>query len=171
MSEKIVELLNGEIERTLKEVSEAKTGSDEAKAALIKLDKLHGQRVKELEAILKDKQLNDASIAKMDEAKTRETELELKSKQIEEELKLKVQQVSNDLEIKKAELERKDAELKEAKKSRRWHTFMEGLGIAVPIVATGYWMKKGLKFEEEGKIYSSRTSQWIGGIKRLFRMG
>ena len=171
MDNKIVELLNEEIERTIQVVSQSKAGSDEAKAALIKLDKLHGQRVKELEAILKDKQLNDASIAKMDELRTRDAELELKSRQFDEETRFKVQQLSLELESMKAEHEQKEAELKEAKKSRRWHTLLDALAILVPTGVTAYWMNKGMKFEEEGKIYSSRTSQWVSGLKRLFSRG
>lgn len=169
MDDRIVRLLDAEIEDTLIEVSQAKTGSDEAKAALIKLDKLHGQRIKELEAILKNKQLNDASIAKMDELKIHDAEMTMKAKQLEEELKLKVQQAADELECKKAELEQKQAELKEAKKARKWKTFLEFLGIAVPTGVTAYWLGKGLKFEEEGKIYSSRTAQWLGGLTRMFR--
>lgn len=156
----IADLLNAEIEKTIKEVSQAETGSEEAKAALNKLGRLHDQRIKELDAALKNNQRIDSDLAKRDEQKLREHELEMKLAQFE-----------NDREIKQAELEKKDAELQEAKKTRRWRTFLDILGIGVPTLVTAYWMRKGLKFEEDGKIYSSRTSQWVGNLTRLFRKG
>ena len=73
-----------------------------------------------------------------------------------------------DAEIKQAELEQTDEELKEAKRSRRWHTALEILGIGVPVAASAYWMRRGLQFEEEGKVYTSRTMQWLSNHIRLF---
>ena len=156
----IADMLDLEIERTLEEIKDLETGTDKAKMALIKLDKLHGERIKELTANLKDRQLTDSAIAKADEARFRETELDLK-----------VRQLAGELDIRRKELDQKDAELKEAKKGRRWRTFLDILGIAVPTAASGYWLYKGMKFEEEGKIYSSRTTQWFSGISRLFKKG
>ena len=156
----IEEMLDAEIERTLKEISEVETGSEEAKLALIKLDKLHGQRIKELEAELKNKQLTDASLAKNDENDLRKAELELRVKQAEKEA-----------ELKQAELDQKDAELQEAKRGRRWRTVLDILGIAVPTAATAHWLYKGMKFEQEGQIFSSRTVQWLSNHTRLFKKG
>ena len=158
MNDDIAKLLDTEIKRTIEEISKAKTGSDEAKAALIKLDKLHGQRIKELEAVMKSDQLIDTSLARNEENRIRDAEL-----------KFKLEQLNRDMEIKNAELEKRDAELQEAKKTRRWRTVLDFLGIAVPTAASGYWLYKGMKFEEEGKVYSSRTSQWFSGITRLFK--
>ena len=147
----IATLLDEEIVKTLNEISSVKSDSNEAKAAMIKLNSLHNQRVKELEAELKVKQLTDASLFKIDELNLRKNELE------------------TEVELKKNELAQKDAELKEAKKSRRWKTVLDILGITVPTAATGFWIWKGLKFEEEGKIYSSRTMQWVSGFTRMFK--
>jgi len=160
MENNIAEMLDAEIERTLTAIKTAKTGTDEAKGMLIKLDKLHAERMKELEANLKERQLIDASLAKIDESKIRKAELEQRVKQAEA-----------DAELRKAELIQKEAELKEAKKGRIWRTVLDILGIGVPTAVSGYWMYKGLKFEEEGKIYSSRTSQWVSNLTRLFRKG
>lgn len=160
MENNIAEMLDAEIERTLTAIKTAKTGTDEAKGMLIKLDKLHAERMKELEANLKERQLMDASLAKIDESKIRKAELEQRVKQAEA-----------DAELRKAELIQKEAELKEAKKGRIWRTVLDILGIGVPTAVSGYWMYKGLKFEEEGKIYSSRTSQWVSNLTRLFRKG
>lgn len=154
----IAEMLDKEIERTIEDISKAKAGTDEAKMLLIKLDKLHGQRVKELETEIKSRQLTDASLAKLRENKLHEAELELK-----------VKQVSDELELRKQELLKKDDELTEARKTRRWHTFLEFLGITAPLAVSGIWMAKSLKFEEEGKIFSSRASQWVGNFTRLFK--
>ena len=167
----IVELLNAEIERTLSEVSQAQTGSDEAKAALTKLGRLHEQRIKELDAELKNNQRIDSDLAKRDELKIREREVDQKLSLMEKEMALKLTQLENEKELKQAELDKKDAELQEAKRGRRWRTFLDLLGISMPILFTAHWMKKGLEFEEDGKIYSSRTSQWVGNLTRLFRKG
>ena len=153
----IAGMLDMEIQRTLDELSQLETGTDKAKAALIKLDKLHAERVKELEVTLKNKQMVDAAISKIDELKIRNAELDMK-----------VRQQTEENELKKAELAQKDAELQEAKRGRRWRTALDILGISAPLVAGGYWMYQGLKFEADGQIYSSRTTQWVSGITRLF---
>lgn len=157
MENVIARLLEDEIQKTLKEVSEAKTGSDEAKQAMIKLDKLHAERIKELETTLKENQRLDASYAKLREDDIRKAELEQRIKQAE-----------MDAELKQAELEQKEEELKEAKRGRRWHTVVDILGIGVPVAASAYWMRRGLQFEEEGKVYTSRTMQWLSSHVRLF---
>ena len=164
---RIVDLLDAEIRKTIKDVSQAQAGSEEAKAALYKLGRLHEQRIKELEAELKNNQRIDSDLAQRDELKIRENELELKLSMMKQEMALKEAQLQNEREFKQAELDKKDAELQEAKKSRRWRTFLDLLGIGVPTAVTAYWMGKGLKFEEEGKIYSSRTSQWVGNMMRM----
>lgn len=156
----IANMLEIQIQATLEEISTVETGTETAKAALIKLDKLHNERIKELEMELKHKQRLDASIAKMDESELRKAELEQRVKQAEA-----------DAELRKAELVQKESELQEAKKGRRWRTVLDILGIGAPLIASGYWLSKGLKFEEDGKIYSSRTAQWFGNITRLFRKG
>jgi len=157
MENMIAELLDKEITRTLEDISTAKTGSEEAKAALLKLEKLHGQRMAELEADRSNRELVDNSYIRTLENDMKKTELDNRLKMSESEL-----------EIKRAELEQKELELEEAKRSRRWRTVLDILGIGVPIAASGWWMYNGLKFEEEGKIYSSRTAQWVSGITRMF---
>lgn len=174
MENEIMELLNEEIKSTLKDVSQAESGSAEAKTALLKLDKLHQRRVEELKMELENNKRNDADCAKRDELAIREKELNIRTRQLDQtdrELDAKLNQITNELELKRAELTQKDAELQEAKKSRRWKTLLDILGISAPLLMTAHWMRKGLKFEEEGKIYSSRTSQWIGGLSRLFKKG
>lgn len=156
----IAAMLDEEIERTLKDIKEAGAGSEQAKAMMMKLDKLHGQRIKELEVNLKERQQIDAVLGKTDEMKLRNAELDLK-----------VRQAAEDVRLKEAELAAKDAELKEAKKGRIWRTVLDILGITVPTATTAWWLYNGMKFEEEGKIYSSRTAQWIGNLGRLFRRG
>jgi len=168
---RIVELLDSEIEKTLEEVSQAETGSEAAKAALTKLGRLHDQRIKELDAILKNKQRIDTDCAKRDELHVREKELEVRQLQLKSELDAKLMQIENERVATQAELEQKTAELQEAKRGRRWRTVLDILGIGVPLLATAHWMSKGLKFEEEGKIYSSRTAQWVGTLTRLFKKG
>ena len=92
----IVELLNAEIEKTLTEVSQARTGSDEARAALTKLGRLHEQRIKELDAELKNNQRIDSDLAKRDELKIREHEVDQKLSLMEKEMALKLAQLENE---------------------------------------------------------------------------
>lgn len=157
MENVIAEMLENEIRKTLKEVSDAQTGSEQAKAALMKLEKLNTERMKELEQGLKDQQRIDSSYLKSEENSIRKAELEQRVKQAEA-----------DLEMKQEELNQKQEELKEAKRSRRWRTVLDLCGIGLPIAASAYWMKRGLQFEEEGKVYSSRTGQWLSQHLRLF---
>lgn len=157
MDNQIADMLATEIENTILEISRLETNTEEARAALMKLGKLQEQRIKELEALMKEKQMTEADIAKQDE-------LELKKAEIGQ----RISEAEAEVELKKAELAAKDAELQEAKKGRRWRTFVDILGIGTPLAVSSYFMVKGLKFEEEGKIYSSRTSQFVSGITRLF---
>ena len=157
MENVIARMLEDEIQKTLKEVSEAETGSEAAKLALAKLDKLHAERINELEMTLKENQRLDASYAKLRDDDIRKAELEQRVKQAE-----------MDIELKQAEIEQKEEELKEAKRGRRWRTVLDLLGIGVPVAASAYWMKRGLQFEEEGKVYTSRTGQWLSNHLRLF---
>ena len=156
----IEEMLEEEIKRTLEDLKTVESGSAAAKDALVKLEKLHSQHIKELETALKKDSIMDAAVAKVDENRIRSAELDLK-----------VREANEALEVKKAELAQKEAELQEAKRGRRWKTVLDILGITVPVGATGYWIFRGLKFEEEGKIYSSRTPQWVSGLTRMFRKG
>lgn len=153
----IAKMLDIEIERTLDELSQLETGSDKARAAMSKLDKLHAERVKELEVVLKNKQMVDAAISKIDELKIRNAELDMK-----------VRQQTEENELKKAELAQKDAELQEAKRGRRWRTLLDTMGIMIPTGVSFYWLYQGMKFESEGQVYSIRTPQWLSGMTRLF---
>lgn len=145
MENQIVELLNKEIEKTLEDVAKA-TDMEACKALTAKLSVLHNQRMKELDAALKEQQRFDNDYAKTKELGLKEAELE----------------------VKRQEVGIKEAELQEAKKGRRTRTVLDILGIAVPTMATGYWMWQGMKFEEEGKIFSSRTTRWLSEHLRLF---
>lgn len=153
----ILAMLNGEITKTLEEISKVKTGSEEAKAALIKLEKLHSQRMKETEAILKQQELRDSDLAKLDERAIKWKEAENRQKQLEAELAMRDKEVTE-----------KEEELKEAKRGRRWRTVLDILGITVPPAIASFWMYQGMKFEEDGKIYSSRTLNWLSSHIRLF---
>ena len=157
METMISTMLDEQIEKTLAVIAEVELGSDTAKAALSQLEKLQNQRVKELELALKNKQADDQDYAKSKELRLRE-----------EELKQRVISAETEANLRKAELEQKDAELKETKRGRVWSTILGVLGIGVPVAASSYWMYKGMKFEEEGKIYSSRTGQWLASHLRLF---
>lgn len=193
MEKAIGQLLEEEIKKTLSVIADANTTDTERIRALDTLGKLQVQRAKELDANIKEAQAFDNRMLKEAENDLRKAELEQRAKQNEidfkmksaeleqrmklaeleqnlklAELKQKAEQAGLDRELKEAELERKDAELKEAKKARWWHTALEILGLTVPLGFSAYWMRRGLQFEEEGKVYSSRTGQWLSQHFRLF---
>ena len=157
METTIKALFEAEIEKTLEEIAQAKTGSDASLKALDKLNKLHQQYVKESEIAAKNLELTGRELY---------NSMELDQKRAEAEGKLK--QALDELAFKKEELALKSDELQEAKRGRRWRTLLDILGISVPVIASGYWMKRGLEFESEGKLYSSRTGQWLAQHLRLF---
>ena len=157
MDNSIERMLADEIETTLSALKTMNANTEQAKAELMKLARLQELRARELDAILKEKQLAETSMSKVDEMSIRNAELEQKRKQAEEEL-----------EMKKAELAQKEAELKEAKKGRWWKTVLDIVSIGAPLGVGLYGLKKGFEFEEEGKIYSSRTPQFVSGFMRLF---
>lgn len=157
MDDKIERMLASEIEATLEELKTIDASSDKAKAALAKLSNLQNQRKIELDALIKEKQRMEEAISKSDENAMRMAELEQRKVQSQREF-----------EMRENELAQKEAELKEAKKSRRWKTAVDVLGISLPIGVGLYGLVKGFEFEEEGKIYSSRTTQFVSGFLRLF---
>jgi len=173
----IGKLLDEEIIKTLQTVCKTTDmDSDVYKAAMGKLKALHDQRMRELEAEQKRLSEQNANEAKLRELHLKQDELKLKDQQSTRENNLRsaeldatVRRTAEELKIKETELAQKDAELKEAKRSRRWRTVLDLLGIAVPTGASCYWMYKGMKFEEEGKIYTSRTGRWLSEHLKLFR--
>ena len=149
-------MLEAEIQKTLEEVSKAKTGSKESLDAMDKLNRLYTQHIKETEATLKDREVSDRAYHDTMELEQRKAEADAK-----------LQQALQELSVKKDELAVKEEELKEAKRGRRWRTALDILGIGLPAAVTCYWMKRGLEFEESGKLYSSRTAQWLSQHLRL----
>ena len=154
----IRELLDDEIRKTLTVVATTSDmNSDKFKAAMGKLRQLHDERTKELEAALKEQQRKDSEFAKMQEIDQKSAELDMK-----------VRQMADEIRLREAELAAKNAELEEQKKGRRVRTVLDILGITVPVGVSSYWMWKGMKFEEDGKIYTSRTGRWLSEHLRLF---
>lgn len=154
----IAGMLNEEIVKTLKDIADANAvGDDEFKRLTEKLKMLHSQRMAELEEERKNLERSDSDYAKMQELTLKKAEVEGRLKQAEAEA-----------EHNRAELEIREAELAEARKGRWWRTALDILGITVPVGVSSYWMFKGMKFEEEGKVYTSRTGQWLMSHLRLF---
>lgn len=181
MDNNIKDLLDGEIQKTLIEVSQCQTGSEEAAAAMNKLISLYQNRIKEEDLELKERMRIDEGYKTGVEHDLREKELDMKQAeitarqaQIEKELdvkkaELKSRQVqfAKEMAAKEKELELKEKELKGTKVDRIIRTILDILGIAVPLGVTSYWAGKSLKFEETG-TYTSRTPQWISSLTRLF---
>ena len=158
-SSTIRDMLDEEIVKTLQVVAKTTDmNSDAYKLATAKLKMLHEQRTKELEADLKAREQIDNSMDHADQLHIRQAELDFK-----------VQQAADEQRTKEQEMEIRQEELKEAVKNRRWRTALEILGITVPAGLSCYWMWKGMQFEEEGKIFTSKTGRWLSEHLRLFR--
>ena len=183
MDNRIERLLALEIEGTMQDLVGLDASSEEAKTALRKLCQLQDERVKELDALLKNRAQDEATSLKMKELELRETELKQKREQLDAEIALRMdecavrekealqrqKQAEAEAALRGQELAQKEQELKEAKRTRRWKTVIDAAAIVVPIGVGVYEFNRGLKFEEEGKVYSSRTPGFISGIMRLFR--
>lgn len=125
LNTEIRELLDKEYTETLKAVSKAAKGTEEAKWELQKLTELHKQRMNE-------------------------------------------EQTDREFEIKNQEIEIKNRQIKEGKADRIIKVIVDGMAIAVPCVASSYWMAKGLKFEETGS-FTSRVGNWVSSHFRMFK--
>lgn len=143
LNTEIRQMLDDEYTDTLKAISEAKAGTDEAKWQLQKLTELHKQRMSE-------EQADRESYARF------------------EELSMKQRQIDNDAEARKEELELKREQLKEGKSDRIVKVVVDSVAIVVPCVASSYWMGKGLKFEETG-TFVSRVGNWVSSHMRMFK--
>lgn len=180
----IRDLLDGEIEKTLVEISKLTPSSSEAKAELAKLTLMYDRLIKSNEIDLKERQRLDSSYnagndftLKMRELEQRKSEkqdeFELKKKEFElreKEIAQKERQLAAEKAMHEAELEAKRQEIKGNKIDRIISTVLNILGIVVPISISSYWMKKGLQFEESG-TYTTRTPQWVSTITRMFKKG
>ena len=139
----IRKMLDEEYTETLKAISEAQAGDDNAKWQLQKLAELHKQRMNE-------------------EQTERDNYVHF------EELSMKHKQINSDAEARKEELELKKEQLKDGKFDRIAKAALDGAAIVVPCVVSSYWMSKGLKFEETGS-FTSRVGNWVSGHLRLFK--
>lgn len=171
MTTDIGAMLEEEIKRTIEEISDANLTAEQVKTKLVKLNFLCKNRMDEVNAILKETHDCDETLVKREELEAKKAELDLRREELE------VKQAQNGAEIvrlqqeaklRERELDQKDAELKEVKRTRRWRTVLDILGITVPTAATGWWILKGMEFEEKGQVYSSRTANFVSAVTRLF---
>ena len=70
--------------------------------------------------------------------------------------------------IRLEELEMKKQDAEKADTGANRQLLVNAAAIVVPVLASSYWMAKGLKFEETG-CFSSRALTWVAGHLRLFR--
>jgi len=143
LDENIRKMLDEEYTETLKVISEARAGNDDAKWQLLKLAELHKQRMNEEQA-------------------ERDNYVRF------EELNVKQRQIDSDADARKEELELKREQLKDGKFDRIAKVALDGVAIIVPCVVSSYWMGKGLKFEETGS-FTSRVGNWVSSHLRLFK--
>lgn len=81
--------------------------------------------------------------------------------------KLKMEEEKTELErtVRQSEEDWKICQRKELVKDRYFRVGIEAAGIVLPLMFYAYWMKKGLKFEEEGTF----TSTTFRGLISRFR--
>lgn len=159
----IRDLLEGELQKTLIEMSKVKADSEASKAEMAKFSQLYDRMVKSEEINCRDRQRIADSDAKDKDFALRKQELELREKEITQ----RELQFAAEKKLHEAELEIKRAELKGAKTDRAINIGLGVFNIAVPVIGYSYWMAKGLKFEETG-TFTSRTGKWIADHLRLF---
>lgn len=174
MSTIIATLLDEEYERTLKDLSEAQNGSEEAKWLLQKLTELHKERMNEQkadsDAISKEKELalkTDEIGIKKDEIGMRKAELHMREKQADSEDYYKMKELA----LKTNEINMKEKQTEEDRKDKDLKTLFDIANLVLnvaAIVIPCVWMGKGLKFEETG-TYTSRTQQWVSNNLKLFK--
>ncbi len=168
MDEQIKELLGGEIESEIENLSTFEPGSEEHSKAVENLAKLYRLKIDEAKnewdyAVKYESQESDAKLKRMqieEQAKDRE----LKQIQMESDAKLKQMQIeeqAKDRKLKQIQMEEqaKDRELKqiqieEQAKDRYFKLGIEAAGIVLPLMFYASWMRKGFKFEETGAFTS-----------------
>lgn len=182
MDEKLMELLGKECENLIQNIKKAAPGSPEAKGAIYTLQNYHKMLIEEKkifltnekqvnEKILKEREMDLKDISTEADRKMKETEMEMRKSELEmkrESVHEEYYFKDKDLNIKESEQKLKQTQAKEGKMDRIIGYVLTGAGIIIPVIASGYWMAKGMKFEETG-TYTSRTMQWISNHFRLFK--
>lgn len=74
----------------------------------------------------------------------------------------------DELHLKAQELQIKEDETKADRKGRIVSYVLTAAGILVPVIAGGYWMAKGLEFEQTGS-YTSKSLRWVQDHLRIFK--
>ena len=180
----IRELLAGEIQKTLVDISQVAADSQESKACITKLNMLYGKYLEEETLDLKERGRLDESYDKGNQFSLRKKELDLREKELEQkmaqfmaeadlrkrELDQKESQFAAEKKLREEELEQKMAEIKGSKADRWINILLTVFSVGVPLGVSSYWMAKGMKFEETG-TYTSRTGQWLSQHLRLFKKG
>ena len=73
-----------------------------------------------------------------------------------------------DARLQAEELTLQKEQAEEGKTDRTTRVILDGAALLIPVVASSFWMAKGLKFEQTG-TFTSRVGQWLSGHLRLFR--
>lgn len=177
----IRDLLSGEIQRTLVEVSQVTASSEESKAYMQKLNMLYGKYLEEESIDLKERSRLDESYDKGNQFSLRKQELDLREKELEQkmaqfmaeadlrkkELEQREAQFAAEKKLREEELEQKMAEIKGSKADRWINILLTVFSVSVPLGFSSYWMARGMEFEETG-TYTGRTGPWISQFMRLF---
>lgn len=151
MDEILIKLLEEEIKNEITGLSSLKAGSQEKSKAISDLAALHKLRIDEIKI---ENDFNDKREKRLVEELQRQTENDLKQKQLNDEAE----------NYEREERFKKD-QFKEEIKNRYLRLGVEAAGIILPMVFYAYWMRKGFKFEETGTF----TSTTFRGLFNRFR--
>lgn len=161
----IVDKFEEEIERLLERLSNLEPYSSEYVGITETINKLYVMLNKESELMLNERKLN----AEVDKS---EKDYDVRTKQLDVEIEKDLNALKNNREQRDLQqldnLADRDLQSKTLTDSKIWNvakTSVEIAGIVIPIVFYGVWMKRGLKFEEEGCFTSATFKGLIGKFK------
>ena len=165
MNEKMVNMMEKEIENLLEVLKRLEPGSTEYDGIIASINKLYETVNKEKEVGLAEDRL------KLDEVKIA-NDKELKYSQLTSDLTREKLVLINNREQRSADRvnnnldrELKGADLKSTNIQNVLKQGVEIAAIVVPVVFYGVWMKRGFKFEEEGTFTSNTFKGLISKFK------
>ena len=165
MNEKMVNMMEKEMENLLEVLKGLEPGSTEYDGIIASINKLYETVNKEKEVGLAEDRL------KLDEVKIA-NDKELKYSQLTSDLTREKLVLINNREQRSADRvnnnldrELKGADLKSANIQNVLKQGVEIAAIVVPVVFYGVWMKRGFKFEEEGTFTSNTFKGLISKFK------
>lgn len=149
----VFEKLEGEISRNIEKLKTLDFGSKEYTDAVESLAKMYRLRLDEIKLV-----------GDNDDRDRRWLQESLNFDKLSE-VDLKKMQMELDEKYRNEELELKKSQLEEQKKDLKLRAILELLGLGLPLMFYGIWMKKGFKFEETGTFTSTTFRNFFSKFK------